>query len=206
MVVDHDLHYKNSDDEGDDDDDNGSRTDDDRRRKSVAIAAHLSNKDDHNDDHGRHVSHRHLQHHSHHIIGSPSTSHKQIAHSTSSHTNLHLHQSHTAADHHSHHHSGSGHHPHPHNHEKLNSLNTINGFWMLIDGIGLAIITAATILEGYELWMHFFHKYWEANTTSLILWFLGRTFQIIGLLFLIGTCGRCRRRRATSHNTKPLMY
>jgi hypothetical protein len=60
---------------------------------------------------------------------------------------------------------------------------------MLIDGIGLAIITAATILEGYELWIHFFHKYWEANTTSLILWFLGRTFQIIGLVFLIGTCG-----------------
>lgn len=188
MVVDHELHYKNSDDDGDHDD-SGSRSDDDRRRKSMTTLSHLSNKDEHNDDHGRQVSHRHPQHHTHHVVGSPATSHKQLAHSTSSHNHLQLHHAHSSTDHHSHHHSGSGHNHHHHNnHEKLSSLNSINGFWMLIDGIGLAIITAATILEGYELWIHFFHKYWEVNTTSLILWFLGRTFQIIGLLFLIGTC------------------
>lgn len=192
LVVEHDLHDKNSDDEGDNGD-SGNRllTDGDRRRKSLTTISHLSSKEEHSDDHGRQVSHRHPQQHSHshHVLGSPSTGHKQLAHSTSAHNNLHLHHAHSSIDHHSHPHSGSGHHHHHHHsHEKLSSLNTINGFWMLIDGIGLAIITAATILEGYELWIHFFHKYWEVNTTSLILWFLGRTFQIIGLVFLIGTC------------------
>lgn len=76
------------------------------------------------------------------------------------------------------------HHHHPsHSHS---STNAILGLWMLLDGIGLAIITTATILEGYELWTDFFNKYWDYNTGSLSLWFTGRTFQIIGLLFLIG--------------------
>lgn len=77
----------------------------------------------------------------------------------------------------SHHHSSSSH----------NHNNTVMGLLMLVDGIGLAIITTATILEGYDLWIEFFHPYWDAHTVSLFLWFTGRTFQIIGLLFLIGT-------------------
>jgi hypothetical protein len=73
-----------------------------------------------------------------------------------------------------------------HNNHHSANLTTILGLWMLLDGIGLAIITTATILEGYELWISFFNHYWTLNTGSITLWFTGRTCQIIGLLFLIG--------------------
>lgn len=75
---------------------------------------------------------------------------------------------------------------HHHQSQSHSSTNVMLGLWMLLDGIGLAIITTATILEGYELWTDFFKNYWDYNTGSLLLWFAGRTFQIIGLLFLIG--------------------
>jgi hypothetical protein len=60
------------------------------------------------------------------------------------------------------------------------------GLWMLIDGIGLAIIEAATILEGAELWKEVFHSNWDTNSSSLMFWLVGRSSQILGLLFLIG--------------------
>jgi hypothetical protein len=128
---------------------------------------------EHQDYHGRVVSHRH-----HH------------AHLPSSHPHHVSHGSHSGTPHKQGNqsfiqHSDSVHRPHGHG-DKHNSMASLNGLWMLIDGIGLAMITAATVLECYELWTHFFHKYWELNTTSLTLWFLGRTCQIIGLMFLIG--------------------
>ena len=57
--------------------------------------------------------------------------------------------------------------------------------WMLVDGVGLAIITACTILEGYELWMNYFNEYWEFNVPSLTFWFSGRFCQVVGLISLI---------------------
>lgn len=57
--------------------------------------------------------------------------------------------------------------------------------WMLVDGIGLAIITACTILEGFELWKDYFNEYAEYNFSSLTFWFSGRTCQVVGLLSLI---------------------
>lgn len=165
---------------------------------------------EHPDDHGRQVNHRHVHgHHSvqtpHHEISSPSLGHhKQIL--SSSHQNHEntstsvqksssqknsISSSQRARDNHqpNHHQHNTDHHSdgiHVEKHHTHNSMSTINGLWMLVDGIGLALITAATVLEGYELWIHFFHQYWETNTTSLTLWFLGRTCQIIGLMFLIG--------------------
>jgi hypothetical protein len=64
--------------------------------------------------------------------------------------------------------------------------SAVTGLWMLIDGIGLAIITTATILEGYELWKEVFQINWDLNSGSLLLWLIGRSSQILGLLLLIG--------------------
>lgn len=57
--------------------------------------------------------------------------------------------------------------------------------WMLVDGIGLAIIAACTILEGFELWKDYFNEYLEMNVSSLTFWFSGRFCQIVGLMSLI---------------------
>lgn len=57
--------------------------------------------------------------------------------------------------------------------------------WMLVDGIGLAIIAACTILEGFELWTDYFNEYAEFNYSSLTFWFSGRFCQVVGLMSLI---------------------
>ena len=57
--------------------------------------------------------------------------------------------------------------------------------WMLVDGIGLAIITACTILEGFELWRDYFNEYAGFNCSSLTFWLSGRTCQVVGLMSLI---------------------
>lgn len=57
--------------------------------------------------------------------------------------------------------------------------------WMLVDGVGLAIITACTILEGFELWTNYFNEYWDFNVPSLTFWFSGRFCQVVGLISLI---------------------
>lgn len=73
------------------------------------------------------------------------------------------------------------HHNHPHS-----SMSGINGLMMLIDGLGLALITAATILESYELWHETYNQHWETNVGPISLWIAGKSAQIIGLIFLIG--------------------
>ena len=60
------------------------------------------------------------------------------------------------------------------------------GLWMLVDGIGLAVIAGATIMEGVHLWLESFHTYWALNSQSLIYWFGGRSLQVSGLTLLIG--------------------
>lgn len=61
------------------------------------------------------------------------------------------------------------------------------GLWMLVDGIGLAVVAGATIMEGIHLWKEFYHSYWETEALCLLFWFGGRTLQVVGLTFLIGT-------------------
>lgn len=73
-----------------------------------------------------------------------------------------------------------------HTSHNVQHISSIAGLWMLVDGIGLAIITAATILEGIELWKGVFEANWSDNSGSLLFWLCGRTSQIIGLFFLIG--------------------
>eukprot|EP01039_Chlorochromonas_danica_P007843 gene7845-8656_t len=60
------------------------------------------------------------------------------------------------------------------------------GLLMLVDGTGLAVITAATVLEGFELWTEIYDGHEVGNELASMLWLCGRISQIIGLLFLIG--------------------
>jgi hypothetical protein len=57
--------------------------------------------------------------------------------------------------------------------------------WMLVDGVGLALIAACTILEGFELWKDFFNEYLESNYPAMSFWFSGRMCQIMGLVSLL---------------------
>ncbi|KAJ1399088.1 hypothetical protein B484DRAFT_458395, partial [Ochromonadaceae sp. CCMP2298] len=57
---------------------------------------------------------------------------------------------------------------------------------MMLDGIGLAMITGSTILEGVVYWKNYYHLFWQAQTLSVFLWISGRTFQVIGLVWLLG--------------------
>lgn len=122
-----------------------------------------------------------------HIQKSASVSHRSISHdmlSPSSSTRkqiVTIHSESNMSKQGQHSHSHALHAPHGHG-----MHSGLNGLWMLVDGIGLAIITTATILEGYELWWEIFESHWETNTFSEVLWFAGRAFQVMGLFFLIG--------------------
>ena len=56
---------------------------------------------------------------------------------------------------------------------------------MLVDGVGLAIIAACTILEGMDLWKHIFGEHFDTNEYAMTFWFSGRGCQVFGLLLLI---------------------
>ena len=70
-------------------------------------------------------------------------------------------------------------------HHHLNSTNTAAGLWMLVDGIGLALITACTILEAFDMWKHYYRAFWISNSLPLTIWFGGKVSQVVGLLFLL---------------------
>lgn len=67
------------------------------------------------------------------------------------------------------------------------AVHSAIGLWIIIDGIGLAIVAGATILEGMHLWNESFHLFWLTQRTSLLYWFGGRSLQVSGLTVLIGT-------------------
>jgi hypothetical protein len=71
---------------------------------------------------------------------------------------------------------------HQHHHVKKGSSLLL---WILLDGIGLCLVAACTILEGMVLWWEYFHDYWPDESTSIMLWGTGRSFQILGIMFLI---------------------
>jgi hypothetical protein len=56
---------------------------------------------------------------------------------------------------------------------------------LLLDGVGLAIIAACTILDGMEVWNDFFNEYFAENFAAMAFWFSGRSCQVMGLLLLI---------------------
>lgn len=108
--------------------------------------------------------------------------HKVHHHSSSSHHNSdHIHSL-PSISHHPSHHSNSIHYQHPHVTYTGHNL----GLLMLFDGIGLALITTATVLEGFDMWSELFSDHWSTNSFGLSCWLTGRTCQIIGLMFLIG--------------------
>ena len=65
------------------------------------------------------------------------------------------------------------------------SNHDIMMLWMLLDGVGLAIIASCTVMEGFELWRDFFSEYVEFNVPATIFWVCGRFSQVCGLLLLI---------------------
>eukprot|EP01040_Poterioochromonas_malhamensis_P016053 gene16053-18121_t len=139
-----------------------------------------------------HPNHKQLHHVNHHHYNQQSSSGSQQL--------LHSHSSGSSSTHPNHHissfPSSSSNRPVPtpnkskksteHSSHNVQHISSIAGLWMLVDGIGLAIITAATILEGIELWKGVFKANWSDNSGSLLFWLCGRTSQIIGLFFLIG--------------------
>lgn len=72
--------------------------------------------------------------------------------------------------------------PHSTSHQHSDAQHILT---MLIDGVGLAMVAGATLLEGVVLWKAFFHEYWHTHTLSLGFWFLGRFCQVFGLMLLI---------------------
>ena len=53
--------------------------------------------------------------------------------------------------------------------------------WMIVDGVGLAIIATCTIMEGFELWRDYFSEYSDDNMPSIMFWISGRICQVLGL-------------------------
>ena len=82
-------------------------------------------------------------------------------------------------------HLGQQSHAHNNNQHTQQHNATSILLWMLLDGIGLAIIAACTILEGMELWKDYFIEYSEFNHPAIAFWICGRTSQVLGLIFLI---------------------
>ena len=54
---------------------------------------------------------------------------------------------------------------HQHHHVKKGSSLLL---WILLDGIGLCLVAACTILEGMVLWWEYFHDYWPDESTSIL--------------------------------------
>lgn len=67
-----------------------------------------------------------------------------------------------------------------------NIKNSILPIIWILDGIGLAILTACTLLDAFDIWNDFFIEYLSFNASSMSFWLSGRLCQIVGLLLLIG--------------------
>ena len=71
--------------------------------------------------------------------------------------------------------------------------------WILVDGVGLALITACTLIDAIHSWKVNFRNDWLAFTSNsllsefldsdlvcaLLFWWGGRIMQVIGLMFLL---------------------
>ena len=57
--------------------------------------------------------------------------------------------------------------------------------FLLVDGIGLALILSCTILEGIDLWQDYFYEYFQENVVPVSFFITGRVCQVLGLLLLI---------------------
>jgi hypothetical protein len=74
----------------------------------------------------------------------------------------------------------------PHVHTTMNRSNSHAFLIMMMDGIGLCLITGCTLLQGYSEWVKLHRHHYQYNVTSLSFLICGRICQVIGLLLLIG--------------------
>lgn len=70
---------------------------------------------------------------------------------------------------------------------------------MLLDGVGLALISACTIYDGYEMWIDEFSLNMDGNLNSILFWFVGRFLQVVGLLSLILHAGTMQKYHELEH-------
>lgn len=68
---------------------------------------------------------------------------------------------------------------------QVNRNFSMQFLWVMLDGIGLSIVAASTVLEGFELWETYLKAYYENNFTALVCWATGNSMQVLGLLFLV---------------------
>ena len=57
--------------------------------------------------------------------------------------------------------------------------------WIIVDGVGLAIIAACTLFDGYHEWRDTFQYHYEENYQCLTLWLVGRITQVVALVSLM---------------------
>ena len=69
----------------------------------------------------------------------------------------------------------------------INSLHasSIHFLWIVLDGIGLAIIASCTLFDAFHEWRDTFQYHYEHNAHALSLWLLGRILQVGALLTLM---------------------
>ena len=73
-----------------------------------------------------------------------------------------------------------------HVHTTMNRSNSYAFLVMMLDGIGLSIITGCTLLQVFNEWQKLHRHHYQYNVFSLSLLICGRICQVIGLLLLIG--------------------
>ena len=74
----------------------------------------------------------------------------------------------------------------PHVHTTMNRSNSYAFLIMMMDGIGLSIISGCTLLQAHSEWVKLHRHHYQYNIISLSFLVCGRICQVIGLLLLIG--------------------
>ena len=73
-----------------------------------------------------------------------------------------------------------------HVHTTMNRSNSYAFLVMILDGIGLSIITGCTLLQVFNEWQKLHRHHYQYNVLSLSMLICGRICQVMGLLLLIG--------------------
>lgn len=74
----------------------------------------------------------------------------------------------------------------PHVHTTMNRSNSYAFLIMIMDGIGLCLISGCTLLQAYSEWVKLHRHHYQYNITSLSFLVCGRICQVLGMQLLIG--------------------
>eukprot|EP01041_Mallomonas_annulata_P004993 gene4993-9982_t len=66
-----------------------------------------------------------------------------------------------------------------------NVYSSVYKFWLVIDGIGLAVIFVCVVLEGFQEWDDIYGDQLNGNEEAMIFWISGIIFALFGLLLLL---------------------